>query len=192
MLCSWGNPCKCAIRYWQLSGKFVTEGSEGTGNSLANLFLGVKRYWQPSRKFLRGYWQILRIAHICRRVANSPLIICQKVLINNYPLEFVAGGIITLQDGCPTNKRRGNLFEIPLKNLIGYKSKKQLIVLKTIRVLSPNLVISIYTSCSSYRSRKTFLFNILLNVPVILCRVQVLDKSSCSSNLQRYLRRTSG
>jgi hypothetical protein len=36
------------------------------GKPLANLSYGVRGYWQPSEKFLRGYWQLLQIDIIAR------------------------------------------------------------------------------------------------------------------------------
>ncbi len=56
-VCHWDNPLALV--------------SDAVGKPLSNLLLGVRGYWQPSGKFLRGYWELLLIAHICQRVANT-------------------------------------------------------------------------------------------------------------------------
>jgi hypothetical protein len=44
-----------------------------------------------------------------------------------------------LQEGCPINKERGNLFAIPLKKLkVKTTYKKQLIILKHVRGVLPS------------------------------------------------------
>jgi hypothetical protein len=34
--------------------------SEGIKNAVENLLQGVRGYWQPSEKFSREYWQLMR------------------------------------------------------------------------------------------------------------------------------------
>jgi hypothetical protein len=53
---------------WGTSHAYV---SDGIGILLENFLLGARWYQQPSDKFLRGDRQLLQIAHICQRVANT-------------------------------------------------------------------------------------------------------------------------
>ncbi len=95
----------------------------------------TKGCWQPSGKFVIGrqrllatLWQILQRA--LATFANStylpkgcqhPLILGHRVLIT-LTLQSNCQRILDklyrhLQEGCPINKKRGNLFAIPLKKL---------------------------------------------------------------------------
>jgi hypothetical protein len=85
--------------------------SESIGNPLANLFYGVRVYWQPSDKFLSRNWQLLQIAQICLRVANSFWSFARGYWLPSRVVNLYKH----LQEGCPINKERGNLFAIPLK-----------------------------------------------------------------------------
>jgi hypothetical protein len=69
-------------------------------------------------KFLRGNWQLLQIAHICQRVANT----LKSVARGGYPPKQCFQRLLDnlyryLEEGCPINKERGNLFSIDLKKL---------------------------------------------------------------------------
>jgi hypothetical protein len=67
-----GQPsCKCVSGCWQPSGKSVTRGQRVLAILWQLWFLGFHRYCQTSDKFLRGNCQLLQIAHICQRVANT-------------------------------------------------------------------------------------------------------------------------
>ncbi len=102
-------------------------------NPLANFIQGVRGYWQPSAKFITGCWRLwATLWQILQRVltnfANSiylpegcqhPLILGQRELIT---LQSNCQRVLYklyrhLQEGCPINKERGNLFAIPLKKL---------------------------------------------------------------------------
>jgi hypothetical protein len=70
-----------------------------------------------------------------------------------------------LQEGCLINKKRGNLFAIPLEKLKVKKIyKKQLTALKTVRGSSSNKVLSLYTTCDSSQSREAVPLNVGLLV----------------------------
>jgi hypothetical protein len=102
-------------------------------NPLANFLQGVRGYWQPSGKFITGcqrllatLWQILQ--RVLTNFANSiylpegcqhTLILGQRVLITlQSNCQRVLDNLyIHLQEGCPINKERDNLFAIPLKKL---------------------------------------------------------------------------
>ncbi len=40
-------------------------------NPLANFSQGVRGHWQPSDKFLRRFWKLWQMAHICHRVLST-------------------------------------------------------------------------------------------------------------------------
>ncbi len=102
-------------------------------NPLVNFLQGVRDYWQPSSKFVTGcqrllatLWQILqRVLINFAKSTDLPegcqhlLIVGQRVLIT---LQSNCQRVLDnlnrhLQQGCPINKERGNLFAIPLKKL---------------------------------------------------------------------------
>jgi hypothetical protein len=71
---------------WAPSGKFFYRGSEGIGSPLAKLVRGVKGYWKPSDKFLRGHWQL---TYEGPGVANMT-----SKTLNNHNLTLLLGQII--------------------------------------------------------------------------------------------------
>jgi hypothetical protein len=103
------------------------------GNPLANFLQGVRGYWQPSDKFVIGCQRLLAILWtILQRalatIANSTyfpegcqhsLILSHRVLITlQSNCQRVLDNLYRhLHEGCPINKKWGNLFAIPLKKL---------------------------------------------------------------------------
>jgi hypothetical protein len=65
-----------------------------------------------------------------------------------------------LQEGCPNYTERGNLCAIPLKK-VKYKvnTKKQQIVIKTVKGSSPNKALSIHTASNPSQSREAVPLN---------------------------------
>jgi hypothetical protein len=49
----------------------LLQGSVDICNHLTSLLQGVRENWQPSDKLLRGYWQLLEIAHICHMITDT-------------------------------------------------------------------------------------------------------------------------
>jgi hypothetical protein len=72
---------------------------------------------------------------------------CQRVLDNLYR---------HLQEGCPINKERGNLFAIPLKKLeVKIKIQEATDSFKNCKRFISNKVLSLFITCSSSQSRET-------------------------------------
>jgi hypothetical protein len=72
--------------------------SEDIGNPLANLSFGIREYGRFSHKFLRDYWQLLKRAHICEKVANAFWRFAMQIA--NYTLEqpFFSTHVMNLKD----------------------------------------------------------------------------------------------
>jgi hypothetical protein len=78
----------------------------------------------------------------------------------DHPPEQLSEGIGNLyrhlQEGCPINKERGNLFAIPLKKLkVKINIQEATDSFKNCKSSSFNRVLSLYTTCSSSQSRET-------------------------------------
>ncbi len=63
-------------------------GSQGIGNAPVIFLIECRGYWQPSEKFLRGYLQILQIAHMAtyKRAANPSNPWLEGIVMHQYRL----------------------------------------------------------------------------------------------------------
>jgi hypothetical protein len=105
-------------RYWQPSGIFITGGKRVLA-TLWHIYYRGKRVlatlWKIPQRVLATFANGTYLPEGCQhsliigqRVLLTLQSNCQRVLDNLYG---------HLQEGCPTNKERGNLFAIPLKKL---------------------------------------------------------------------------
>jgi hypothetical protein len=75
-------------------------------------------YWQPSEKFFRGYWQLMRMAHTIFATGLPILFLGQILITLQIDCQWVLDSLYRrLQELCPINKERGNLYAIHLNKL---------------------------------------------------------------------------